>query len=112
MPSARGIRAGRAFVELFADEKKLVRGLRVVRPTACSQREERDQRSPFPVRNEAEENSPFLAPKGRKQVAGGVSPRKKAFPKEAPTSRPEGAGCGGALGFLLLARCPGAYAPG
>jgi hypothetical protein len=28
MPSARGIRAGRAFVELFADDSKLVRGLR------------------------------------------------------------------------------------
>ena len=27
MPSARGIRAGRAFVELFADDSKLVRGL-------------------------------------------------------------------------------------
>jgi hypothetical protein len=28
MPSTRGIRAGRAFVELFADDKRLVRGLR------------------------------------------------------------------------------------
>ncbi|NIA06902.1 MAG: phage tail tape measure protein [Actinobacteria bacterium] len=28
MPSAKGIRAGRAFVELFADDTKLVRGLR------------------------------------------------------------------------------------
>jgi len=28
MPSAKGIRAGRAFVELFADDSKLVRGLR------------------------------------------------------------------------------------
>ncbi len=28
MPSAQGIRAGRAFVELFADDSKLVRGLR------------------------------------------------------------------------------------
>ena len=28
MPSTRGIRAGRAFVELFADDSKLVRGLR------------------------------------------------------------------------------------
>jgi hypothetical protein len=28
MPSAQGIRAGRAFVELFADDTKLVRGLR------------------------------------------------------------------------------------
>jgi len=28
MPSSRGIRAGRAFVELFADDSKLVRGLR------------------------------------------------------------------------------------
>ena len=28
MPIARGIRAGRAFVELFADDSKLVRGLR------------------------------------------------------------------------------------
>ena len=28
MTSARGIRAGRAFVELFADDKRLVRGLR------------------------------------------------------------------------------------
>jgi len=28
MPSVRGIRAGRAFVELFADDSKLVRGLR------------------------------------------------------------------------------------
>ncbi len=28
MPSARGIRVGRAFVELFADNSKLVRGLR------------------------------------------------------------------------------------
>ena len=28
MPSAQGIRAGRAFVELFADDRKLVRGLR------------------------------------------------------------------------------------
>ena len=28
MPSAGGIRAGRAFVELFADDSKLLRGLR------------------------------------------------------------------------------------
>ena len=28
MSSAKGIRAGRAFVELFADDSKLVRGLR------------------------------------------------------------------------------------
>jgi len=28
MPSTQGIRAGRAFVELFADDSKLVRGLR------------------------------------------------------------------------------------
>lgn len=28
MPAAQGIRAGRAFVELFADDKRLVRGLR------------------------------------------------------------------------------------
>ena len=28
MASAQGIRAGRAFVELFADDSKLVRGLR------------------------------------------------------------------------------------
>ena len=28
MPSASGIRAGRAFVELFADDSKLVRGLK------------------------------------------------------------------------------------
>ncbi|NBB96371.1 MAG: hypothetical protein GVY16_11620 [Planctomycetes bacterium] len=28
MSSARGIRAGRAFVELFADDSKLVRSLR------------------------------------------------------------------------------------
>ena len=28
MPAATGIRAGRAFVELFADDSKLVRGLR------------------------------------------------------------------------------------
>lgn len=28
MPPAGGIRAGKAFVELFADDRKLVRGLR------------------------------------------------------------------------------------
>ena len=28
MPSSKGIRAGRAFVELFAGDSKLVRGLR------------------------------------------------------------------------------------
>ena len=28
MASARGIRAGRAFVELFTDDRKLVRGLK------------------------------------------------------------------------------------
>ena len=28
MANAQGIRAGRAFVELFADDRKLVRGLR------------------------------------------------------------------------------------
>lgn len=31
MPSGRAIRAGRAFVELFADNTKLVRGLRAAR---------------------------------------------------------------------------------
>ena len=31
MPSGRAIRAGRAFVELFADNSKLVRGLRAAR---------------------------------------------------------------------------------
>jgi hypothetical protein len=35
MPSARGIRTGRAFVELFAKDGRLVKGLRRAAAQAC-----------------------------------------------------------------------------